>query len=861
MTTIDPGLDPGSDPTVDPPPLTNEERIGYADIGAPCFRDDGSLRLRYLPFPPSPKQFGFLGSTCMELFFGGAGGGGKSYALLAAALQFVDVPGYAALILRRKLTDLTMPGALIDMSQQWLDSVPGATFNKNERKWTFPSGAVVQFGYCNHIQDVGRYRGPLRPETEVLTDNGWVRIDTVKVGDRVASFDPETRAAGMQPVSAVHEWDYDDDLVTVHQRTGVSFAATPEHTLWYRTAKRTELRRGRVGEVTSEHNQVWVPRNGTWTDGDAPEPREFVPTNTKGPKVPTLRFSPEDWAEFLGWYVTEGHLGINKEKNLIGITQKIPANQKRIEALLYRIGAKWSRPDGRHYRFSNGALADYLREHCGRLAAGKRLPREVFDYTPQLRRLLLDTLVDGDGSHYPDEHGKMLFVTTSRQLWDDVSELATRCGLTATSGTTPRTKFYGRTKTVVPVDGEVTYRLSITDRRGRDREIRRDDVHREHYTGKVHCLTVDPWHTIIIRYRGRVSVTGNTEYHFIGWDELGEFPWEYPYTFLYSRLRRPGALTREEMIQSKGVSGDGLTLLDVPLRVRSASNPGGPGTMWVKRRFVDKATAIAPFIPATFHDNPAINAEEYKAALAMLPEVERRRMELGDWTIQEIKGALWALKDISVHRSPWTRNDGTEMFDRVYVGLDPSVGGGHEGGDECGIVAGGILPNGRVIVLVDGSLRAHPDVWAQAAVTLHESLGGTGIVIEKNQGHELLRTQIRDAADQLGLPQPPVLLANAKGSKEFRAGTVSPAYRNPASHPLVVHSSDASLKDGELEAQMVAWVPGASKAESGVKSPDRVDGLVWCLRGLLWPSEIDDFSETTDPVDDIVDKLRNWNRG
>src|SRR5437879_2625152 len=63
---------------------------------------------------PTRTQSLFLAYEGMECFFGGACGGGKSSALLMAALQFVTVPGYAALLLRRTYTDLSLPGALMD---------------------------------------------------------------------------------------------------------------------------------------------------------------------------------------------------------------------------------------------------------------------------------------------------------------------------------------------------------------------------------------------------------------------------------------------------------------------------------------------------------------------------------------------------------------------------------------------------------------------------------------------------------------------------------------------------------------------------------------------------------------------------
>ena len=49
----------------------------------------------YIPIWPTPKQAAFLLVAQLEALYGGAAGGGKSVGLLAAALQFVDVPGYS----------------------------------------------------------------------------------------------------------------------------------------------------------------------------------------------------------------------------------------------------------------------------------------------------------------------------------------------------------------------------------------------------------------------------------------------------------------------------------------------------------------------------------------------------------------------------------------------------------------------------------------------------------------------------------------------------------------------------------------------------------------------------------------------
>src|SRR6185503_16927114 len=96
---------------------------------------------------PHPRQAAFLLSDHRELLFGGEAGGGKSAALLMGALQYVDVPNYAALILRKTHPQLTLPGGLKDVSEQWLGGK--ADLNETLLEWTFPSGATITLSHVN----------------------------------------------------------------------------------------------------------------------------------------------------------------------------------------------------------------------------------------------------------------------------------------------------------------------------------------------------------------------------------------------------------------------------------------------------------------------------------------------------------------------------------------------------------------------------------------------------------------------------------------------------------------------------------------------------------------------------------------
>lgn len=109
------------------------------------------------PWSLTAKQALFLAYDGLEAMIGGAKGPGKSVALLVAALQYIHVPGYRAILFRRTYPELKRSGGLMDLAHQWLHQK--ARWNENEKTYHFPNGSRLEFGYMESEQDKLNYQG------------------------------------------------------------------------------------------------------------------------------------------------------------------------------------------------------------------------------------------------------------------------------------------------------------------------------------------------------------------------------------------------------------------------------------------------------------------------------------------------------------------------------------------------------------------------------------------------------------------------------------------------------------------------------------------------------------------------------
>jgi phage terminase large subunit-like protein len=154
---------------------------------------------------------------------------------------------------------------------------------------------------------------------------------------------------------------------------------------------------------------------------------------------------------------------------------------------------------------------------------------------------------------------------------------------------------------------------------------------------------------------------------------------------------------------------------------------------------------------------------------------------------------------------------------RIVVAVDPPVTA-TAGSDSCGIVVAGLGIDNRAYVIGDRTVQGRdPATWAKAAVAAYHDYQADTIVVETNQGGDLV-VQTFKGIDAFV----PVKKVYASRGKYTRAEPVSALYNEGR----VVHVGEFP----ELERQMCDF---AADGLANGKSPDRLDALVWAITELM----------------------------
>lgn len=231
-------------------------------------------------------------------------------------------------------------------------------------------------------------------------------------------------------------------------------------------------------------------------------------------------------------------------------------------------------------------------------------------------------------------------------------------------------------------------------------------------------------------------------------------------------------------------------------------------TKIIKELMNDKATII---IRGSTYDNKTNLAKSFFDKIVSKYEGTRLgRQELNAEMLDKNENALW--NHIMLDLTRVKSYDGD--YSRVVVAIDPAVTS-NENSDLTGIVVVGKGEDGHYYLIEDLTMMGKPSEWANVAIKAYHKYNADRIIAETNNGGDLVEEVIRNIDRNVSYSK-----VTATRGKMLRAEPISALYEQSKVHHI------GMFKD--LEDQMCNF----SGSGPGVKSPDRLDALVWGLTHL-----------------------------
>jgi hypothetical protein len=327
-------------------------------------------------------------------------------------------------------------------------------------------------------------------KTECLTLLGWKKYNKIKEGELIAVFDMQTEKAFWYPVQQIlsyNRFKQDQNVVKVKTRN-TDMVLTPHHnTIIKRRLGRLPgpLRLGQYSFVKAKDLKPshYIPRAADWV-GTFESPIS------------------QDFAELLGWYVTDGHE--NKNSTRVEIYQSKSANEEkvnRIKYLLDKCGAEYK--EATYERTMSGfqkhkltafRIHGYIAYKLRELAPHKILSWATLNWTDSLLKRLLDGLIGGDGTR---RGNRFQFIQKHKLLPDLVQAITFRLGYQSTLSVQKNEmrQLYVNTE------------RKAKSLRGKNSGIKK--IQMVEYEGVVWCPSTDVG-TFVARRNGRIFITGNT---------------------------------------------------------------------------------------------------------------------------------------------------------------------------------------------------------------------------------------------------------------------------------------------------------------------------------------------------------------
>lgn len=189
------------------------------------------------------------------------------------------------------------------------------------------------------------------------------------------------------------------------------------------------------------------------------------------------------------------------------------------------------------------------------------------------------------------------------------------------------------------------------------------------------------------------------------------------------------------------------------------------------------------------------------------------RQEIEGQVLEDIDGSLVSRENID--DCQLGKGEQIPDLDLICVSVDPAMTSGENANDTGIIVAG--RADDKAYVLHDGSIKGSSDEWGRAAISAYDQYSADCIVIETNQGGDLVKGVIEQIDRNI-----PIVGVRATRGKHVRFAPVAALYENRR----IIHRKSFEQLEDELLLFSASGYEGSS-------SPDRADALVWAIHHLI----------------------------
>jgi len=355
-------------------------------------------------------------------------------------------------------------------------------------------------------------------DTEFLTENGWQFYKDIKNTDKLATLFvnmsdcamTHKRNFGIEYQNYIDKFDgiYNGCMYNlIGKHTDV--LVTPNHKMFVENVER-ESNKSHGWSLTE---MAHMPDTFNILNRINYRVRNFKQRRPLG-------FDPRLYLQIMGFYISEGsvaHYLNNGDPSILSISQ---LKGGKVHSLMNVLRHYWLRSikinEYCHYRKSKNRyemtwtiphreLAKTMTDECGIGSRNKKIPRWVFSMSKRMMDYLLRSLLAGDGTvkKYQDSY---IYYTSSKQLANDVQELAFHCGY----GTSLYGPYTSVSQNGIKCDmyqvyinkGAVQKRLFV-----RSNAVRKINVKDQ----KIVCFTV-PNGILITRRNGHIGIHGNSKH-------------------------------------------------------------------------------------------------------------------------------------------------------------------------------------------------------------------------------------------------------------------------------------------------------------------------------------------------------------